>query len=293
MTFTVTDIDNITSGRIGTFDVACPACGPGWQSARKRTKKVMRIWRVEPGFATYFCARCEIGGYARDGSAGPVDPARYARGKAEREAQERKATVERLQLVSFMWARRQPPQRSPVETYLHEVRRCRGPIPSSIGYLPPRKPEHHPAMISAFAWPIDEPEPGVMVIPNHAVRGVHLTLLRPDGLGKADTEDPKITISRCMGVPIPLAPMNDQLGLIVTEGIEDALSLHETTGIGAWAAGTANRLPALAATIPTCTDEALIAADDDATGRKGATGLFHGLTERGIPARILPMGVML
>lgn len=40
-------------------------------------------------------------------------------------------------------------------------------------------------------------------------------------------------IGRSKGAPIVLAPLNDLLGLIVTEGIEDALSAHQATGLGA------------------------------------------------------------
>ena len=47
-----------------------------------------------------------------------------------------------------------------------------------------------------------------------------------------------------------LAPMNDLLGLAITEGVEDALSIHAATGLGAWAAGAASRLPALADAVP-------------------------------------------
>ena len=73
---------------------------------------------------------------------------------------------------------------------------------------------------------------------------MHLTKIKPDGSGKADIELQKIMIGRSKGTPIVLAPMNDALGLVITEGIEDALSMHAATGLGAWAAGAASRLPA-------------------------------------------------
>ena len=47
-------------------------------------------------------------------------------------------------------------------------------------------------------------------------------------------------IGRSSGSPIVLAPANDLLGLVISEGIEDALSLHEASGCGAWAAGSAS-----------------------------------------------------
>ena len=47
-------------------------------------------------------------------------------------------------------------------------------------------------------------------------------------------------IGRSTGAPIVLAPLTDALGLAITEGIEDALSVHEATGLGVWAAGSAS-----------------------------------------------------
>jgi hypothetical protein len=80
-------------------------------------------------------------------------------------------------------------------------------------------------------------------------------------------------IGRSVGFPIVVAPVNDLLGLSIAEGIEDALSLHEATGLGAWAAGSANRLPALADRIPSYVEIVSIAADDDDVGLKYADEL--------------------
>ena len=79
-----------------------------------------------------------------------------------------------------------------------------------------------------------------------------------------------------MPAPIVLAPPNDVLGLAIAEGIEDALSVHEATGLGAWAAGSASRLPALADAIPSYVESVTIVADADKDGQRGA----HGLAER-------------
>jgi hypothetical protein len=50
---------------------------------------------------------------------------------------------------------------------------------------------------------------------------VHLTLLAPDGSGKADVEKPKLVVGPPGVLPIVLAPVNDLLGLAITEGIEE------------------------------------------------------------------------
>ena len=94
-------------------------------------------------------------------------------------------------------------------------------------------------MIAAIGL-AEEPEPGVLAIRDNAVRAVHLTRLTPDGRGKAGTAADKVTIGQgSVGTPIVLAPPNDLLGLAITEGIEDGLSVHAATGMGARAAGSA------------------------------------------------------
>jgi hypothetical protein len=57
-TLSLYQIDQVTGGRLGRLDVACPMCGPERRSAMNRARKVLRIWRLTPGFATYHCARC-------------------------------------------------------------------------------------------------------------------------------------------------------------------------------------------------------------------------------------------
>jgi hypothetical protein len=49
-------------------------------------------------------------------------------------------------------------------------------------------------------------------------------------------------VTGVLASPIVLAPPNDLLGSSITEGIEDALTMHEATGLGTWAAGSAARL---------------------------------------------------
>src|SRR5262249_48137987 len=88
------------------------------------------------------------------------------------------------------------------------------------------------------------------------------------------------TIGRPLGRPIVLAPPNDLLGLVVAEGIEDALSAHQCTGLGAWAAGSASYMPALAETIPAYIECLTILVDDNLAGWKNSTALRDGLLAR-------------
>jgi hypothetical protein len=113
------------------------------------------------------------------------------------------------------------------------------------------------------------------------VRGVHLTRLAPDGSGKAGTECDKIMIGRSLGSPVIIAPPNDLLGLAIAEGVEDALSVHAATGLGAWAAGSASRMPALAGAVPHYVDCITVWAHADPAGQRGATELAERLHARG------------
>ena len=98
-------------------------------------------------------------------------------------------------------------------------------------------------------------------------------------------------IGKPSGSPIVVAPVNDGLGLAVTEGIEDALSVHEATGLGAWAAGCASLLPALADAVPSWVEFVTIVADNNPDGRRFAAALQARLTDRNIPNQIRTWGV--
>jgi hypothetical protein len=195
--------------------------------------------------------------------------------------------------AAWLWSQRQPITGSIAETYVREARGISCPLPPTLAFLPPRKPTHHPAMIAAFGLP-HEIEPGVLGAPCDVV-AVHLTLLKPDGGGKAEMPadgSSKIIVGRAVqalfddddvrSLPIVVAPFNDLLGLVITEGIEDALSVHQATGCAAWAAGTANRMPKLDAFISNYTDCVTVYVDDDPAGRRYADALAERLRERGI-----------
>jgi putative DNA primase/helicase len=162
--------------------------------------------------------------------------------------------------------------------------RLRRAIATDTGLLATRPDKPHPALIGTFVL-VDEPEPGILGEPD-GVEAVHLTLLAPDGSGKADVAPNKMVIASPRGMPLILAPMNDLMGLAITEGVEDALSVHQATGLGAWAAGSAPFMPKLVTAIehlatareydasPDCIT---IFVDDDDAGRRHAQELAAGL----------------
>jgi hypothetical protein len=209
-------IDRLTGGRIGIFDVPCPSCGLRRRKPASQRKPVLRIWRVDSGFASFHCARCGERGYVRSRSASSSDPAAIERARAEVAARERVSAAERLSKARWLWSRRRPLAGSIAETYLREARGYRGLLPATLAFLPARG-EYGPAMIAAFGLP-EEPEPGQLTISSEALRGVHLTRLAPDGSSKAGSDADKIMVGRSAGSPIVLAPPNDLLGLAIAEG---------------------------------------------------------------------------
>jgi putative DNA primase/helicase len=181
--------------------------------------------------------------------------------------------------AAWLWSQRKPiTEGTPPWLYLRK-RGYTGPIPATLGYLSARDP-HPAAMIAAFGT-TDEPEPGIITPPKTIV-GVHLTRLTADG-EKAPNAAGKtrIMLGVCKGAPITISPPNDLLGMAVTEGIEDALSVYQATGLGVWAAGAAGFMPALAPLIPAYIETITIYAHDD-NGRSHAIDLARAITARGI-----------
>jgi putative DNA primase/helicase len=158
----------------------------------------------------------------------------------------------------------------------------------AIRFLAPRGPGRHPAMLVPFGLP-DEIEPGVIEIAVGQITAVQVTLLSPEGT-KADVKPNKMTIASPAGMPMVVAPMGDPLGLAITEGVEDALSIHQATGLGAWASGGAAFMPKLIAAIddlagreydasPECVT---VFAHEDEAGQRGAHDLADALAARDI-----------
>jgi hypothetical protein len=242
-------------------------------------RRVLRIWRLDPDFCGCHCARCGARGHVRGAAVSP-DPVALTWARQEAEARERAHAAARLRTARHLWSRRRPIERSPAERYLRDARGYRGPLPATLGFLPARG-DHGPAMIAAFGLP-SEPAPGILEIDIEQVAGVHITRLAADGRAKAGTMHDKIMLGCCVGSPIVLAPVNDGLGLAICEGIEDALSAHQSTGLGAWAAGSAARLAALAPAVPSYVEAVTILVDDDETGWRFSAELAARLDARGM-----------
>jgi hypothetical protein len=275
-TLTFDEAKNLIGRRFGAVDAPCPLCGPQRRAAVNRTRKTLRLWCTDPAFISFHCARCGERGWTSESAASrstyqALAPAEAATIMAEVKRREDDEAAARLKTSLCLWRQRKPASGSPVEVYLRECRGYQGAIPGTLAFLPTRE-DYPPAMIAAFGM-AQETIPGELVIPDGAVRGIHITRIVPSGRGKADGADVKIMIGRSSGFPIVLAPVDDGLGLVIAEGVEDALSMHQATGMGAWAAGSASRLPALAERIPGYVEAVTISADGDAAGMKFADQL--------------------
>src|SRR5207248_7749996 len=119
-------------------------CGPERRSHANRRRRVLRIWRLDEGFATYNCARCGESGHTRNRNAPAPDPARLARARAEAAEREQIATRERHRQALWIWRQRRAISGTVGERYLREARAYRGPLPSTLGFLPAHG-EHPPA----------------------------------------------------------------------------------------------------------------------------------------------------
>ena len=198
-------------------------------------------------------------------------PVEYAKASTTTEQDE----AEQHRRAAWLWSQRRPIAGTLAERYLRS-RHITCPLPPTLAFLPPSG-DYPPSMIAAYALP-NEIEPGLLGAPR-IVRSVHVTRLLLDGSGRERGKAAKKTIGRPLGNPIVLAPVNDALTLTITEGIEDALSVFQATGLGAWAAGSAPYM--LSIEVPDYIDAITIIADADEAGQRGAIGLAQRLHQRG------------
>jgi Toprim domain len=282
------ELRDLSHGRVGISDTPCPLCGPERRSPINRQRKVLRIWCDDPAFLTYHCPRCPMNGYAAANGDKPLRISTTEREKIRAEVAVREAAHAKMQRMKSiaLWRRGfEPRPGTPPHTYLRQARCYGGKIPATIRYLPPLR-DYPVAMIAAIG-PARETEPGELAIDDDAIRGAHITSLKSDGSDKAGTERDKIMIGKSLGSPIVLAPPNDGLGLAICEGIEDALSIHQATNLGAWAAGSASRLGALASAVPDYIECISVFADLDDTGRSTAQKLATALQRNDRDVRLI------
>jgi DNA primase len=117
------------------------------------------------------------------------------------------------------------------------------------------------------------------------VLGIQRTFLTANGRAKASLSGGKnkLSLGRVKGGAIRLAAAGPEL--IVTEGLEDGLSLQQETGMPVWVAAGASMLPSLL--LPSIVRTVVIAADRDPAGEAAADQAADTFMKEGRSVRII------
>jgi hypothetical protein len=268
-------------GQVSGSSISAP--GPG-HSADDRSLSVTPCATAPSGFLVHSFAGDDpiaCRDYVRATLDGSIDPSELRGVTVPRADNSRKA--------KWLWSIREPIfEDNPTGLYLRKrgyVDRIPAPgkPPPSLGYLPPNG-KHPPAMIAGFGF-CEEYEPGLIGPPTPPIRGVHLTRLTMEG-DKAPIDPVKIMIGPSAGLPIVLAPANDLLAIDIAEDIEKGMAIAAATGAGMWVAGSAGRMPSIAAVLPSYVECTTIWADRDEAGLRFAQDAARIIKARGIDVRI-------
>jgi hypothetical protein len=248
--FSFDQLDPLLQGH-SYADAACPGCGPEHQGA-SAARKVLRLFRLQNQGVSFKCARCEEHGYVLPNQQRPLDPGELRAIRERQQRQRQREVRQRLGLVQGLWSRSVPVQGTLGEVYWRDVRKIACPLPLTMRFL--RGNERHPASI---LLPFQDRCGNV--------RGLHVTKLNIDGSKIAKIMLGKDTV----GMPLRMADAREHeicMDILIAEGPENALSMHQSFGITAWAAGSKDRLPALATAIPEWAEAVWVKPDVDADG---------------------------
>jgi hypothetical protein len=144
-------IDQLTGGKVGTYDVRCPMCGPHKRSLQNQHKRTLRIYRRQD-FVGYYCARCGEKGATAVRNRALLDQVALVEVRTEAAVRDHALKVARLEKAQWLWSQREPITGSIAETYLRSTRGYGGPLPATLGFLPARR-NHPPAPNWARAGP--------------------------------------------------------------------------------------------------------------------------------------------
>jgi DNA primase len=183
-------------------------------------------------------------------------------------------THDRLAEALAIWDKARPPQGTVAEAYL-QSRGIIVPLPETIRFaeLPLGRHRPMPTLIAAVTDVQGE------------VCGIQRTFLCANPIGKAALPGGKVKFSlgRVRGGAIRLGPA--ARSIVVTEGLEDGLTLLQALGRPVWVAAGAGMLPAMR--LPEAVEAVVIGADNDLSGQEAANraaGAFH---DQGRQVRIM------
>lgn len=171
-----------------------------------------------------------------------------------------------------IWRSAGPIAGTPAETYLRR-RRITMDLPPSLRFARLRYPQEQgqrPALIAAVSSP------------DGTLTGIQRTFLSDEG-HKADVPEAKLSLGRVAGGSIQLGPV--EASLVVTEGLEDGLTLAQALGRSVWVSAGTAMLPRME--LAEETRAVVIGADGDAAGEAAANKAAHAFAAAGRRVRIM------
>lgn len=182
-------------------------------------------------------------------------------------------SLDRIQEARELFEQAVSAEGTPAENYL----RSRGitiRIPPSIrfAWLPYRGLGKGPCLVAALEDKTGE------------ITGVQRTFLLPDGNGKANIANPKLSLGKVSGSAIRLNPNLSGGEAVVCEGLEDGLSLAQLAGASVWVAAGATMMSNIE--FPPSVTRIIIASDNDYPGMEAAKKAAHSFFGRGLTVRL-------
>lgn len=266
------DIDQLTGGMRGVFDLPCPLCSGSRKPANRRLK-VLRIWREDEEFARFSCAHCGAHGWAAaDGAQRPQHRGalwgalyggrRLTDEEGRRQIVEHREEIERVAFAEFCFFSASPIAGTPAEAYLERRR-----VPPGADM---RFAQHMP-----FGRNSERSAPALIVAARNLageLRAVQATYLEPDGRAiRGDSgRTLRLTHGALQGAAAQLEPLTGDT-LAIAEGTEKARAFTALFSIPTWAAfGSANLVKFQ---VPPTVRELYVAGDNDQAGFDAATAL--------------------
>jgi hypothetical protein len=215
---------------------------------------------------------------APNGAGRPENP--HTREQHETGAQSVKTKrQQRIENAAWIWRNSSPAADTLIETYLGSRLLLCSPLPPTLrltrGARPPKSTQTYPAMTALVETFKDGPA------------AVHLTAVDPVNAAIRPLIDPrKWSIGPIKGGCVRLAPAGPVLA--VAEGIEDALTFTQSTGIPAWAAISADGIRHFEPPPRPITETVILIEDQDAnqTGQQAVATAARRLAKAGYAVQI-------
>jgi len=176
--------------------------------------------------------------------------------------------------AAAIWSNARHVAGTAVEAYLGS-RGIHGPFPDCIrsATLSPGRERRLPTLVAAVSTLAGE------------VFGIQRTFLQQDGLAKAALPGgkAKLSLGRIRGGAIRVTPPGAEL--VLTEGLEDGLTVQQITGMPVWVAAGATMLPLIE--LPSLGKTVVIAADTDVAGLAAAEEAARVYSRSGRSVRII------